>query len=287
MHLFRKEVDLKNYCTLQIGGPAHYFCEVHTVCEMEEALKACREKKIPVMVIGKGSNCLFDDRGFNGAVILNKINFCRQTAPGTFYAGAGYSFSHLGIQASRLGFGGLEFASGIPASVGGAIFMNAGANLSETSTHLKSVEYISVSGELILASREDLSFSYRYSSFHQNHGVIVAATFSLPQSQNARQKQIDIVNKRKMTQPYGFKSAGCIFLNPECEAAGSIIDRCGLKGLSVGGAEVSCKHANFLINKDQATCADMLQLIELVKMKVKVQTGIELHAEVRQIPYKE
>ena len=282
---FTENVGLKDYCTLGIGGPARFFLEVRSREQMQEAIAYCSNRNLPFMVIGKGSNCLFDDLGVDGAVLLNKIEFFEQEIPGTFHVGAGYSFSLLGVQTARQGWGGLEFASGIPATVGGAVFMNAGANGGETCQSLYSVDYVNEKGQLEILLRDQLSFSYRHSCFQKRKGAIVGATFVLHECPEARKKQIEIVNVRTKTQPYGSKSAGCIFANPVCASAGAIIDRCGLKGVSVGGAEVSTLHANFLINAKEATCQDMLELISLVKEKVKESTGVSLENEVRHIRY--
>lgn len=283
---FRENVLLSSCCTFGIGGPARYFIEIRSIADMQEAIRWCNDTRCRYMVLGKGSNCLFDDKGFDGAVILNKIDFFEESAPGTFHAGAGYSFALLGVQTARKGWSGLEFASGIPASVGGAVYMNAGANGTETCDALASVDFVDEAGNLETLLRQDLTFSYRHSPFQHRGGAIVGATFALHASESARKAQIEIVNKRKQTQPYGDKSAGCVFLNPSCSHAGALIDKCGLKGVNVGGAQVSDVHANFLINAGDATCADMEALIRFVKEKVFAETGVELQSEVRRIPYR-
>lgn len=282
---FREYVPLKDYCTYGIGGPARYFLEVKSIEDMCRAIQHCNHKNIPYMTIGKGSNCLFDDKGFHGAVILNKIDFYEEPAPGLFHVGAGYSFALLGVQTARKGWSGLEFASGIPATVGGAVFMNAGANGAETCIALHSVDYVTPEGTLQTIERQQMTFAYRTSPFQKMKGAIVGATFALKACPEARKRQIEIVTYRKNTQPYNSKSAGCVFLNPECGHAGALIDKCNLKGASVGGAQVSTIHANFLINANEASCKDMLGLIDLVRLRVKENTGVELHSEVRYIPY--
>lgn len=284
MPIFQEQKSLKELCTFGIGGAARYFTEVQTVAEMQEALKTCAEKKLPFFILGKGSNCLFSDHGFHGVVILNKIDFFTQEQPDIFHVGAGYSFSLLGAQTARQGYSGLEFASGIPATVGGAIFMNAGANGTETCATLQSVDFVDPEGNLQTFSKDQLEFSYRFSSFHHLQGAIVGAKFRLEPSTSARDKQLQIIRYRKATQPYGHKSAGCIFRNPSCGYAGALIEESGLKGVTVGGAQVSTLHANFVINTDNATAADVLELIALVKDKVYQKTGIVLESEVRIIP---
>ena len=268
---------LSEFSTLGIGGPIESFVQVSSIEDMCEAFKY----DLPKMVIGKGSNCLFDDQGFKGLVILNKIDFCDWDGP-NIIAGSGYSFSLLGIQSARKNLTGLEFASGIPASVGGAVFMNAGANGKETCDHLKSVEYFD-GKERRTFQKKELEFSYRFSSFHQMKGVILYATFSLSSKETARKTQLEIVSYRMKTQPLKDKSIGCIFRNPEKQSAGALIDQCGVKGLTVGGAQVSTIHANFIINRNKATSSDIKKLIKLVQQKVFQQTGVFLEPEVRMI----
>lgn len=281
---FKKDELLANHSTLGIGGPAKYFVEVKTAQDLLDVLKIAKQHHLKTFVLGRGSNCLFDDRGFNGIVILNKIDFFEQSGS-TLHVGAGYNFSLLGTQTARLGLSGLEFASGIPGSVGGAVFMNAGANGKETCECLVSVDYVTDELELVTLQRKDLAFSYRTSPFQKMSGVIVGATYCLRQEQEARQKQLEIISYRKKTQPLQEMSAGCIFRNPPSNSAGALIDQSGLKGIEIGDAKVSEIHANFLINKGHATAADFLKLIHNVKEKVKEKSGIDLESEVRYISY--
>lgn len=282
---FQQGKLLSEVTTFGIGGPANYYVEVRNVPEMQEVLRFCSLHKMPFFVLGKGSNTLFDDRGYKGVVIANRIDFMEQPSEGCFHVGAGYSFSLLGTQTARQGWSGLEFASGIPGSVGGAVYMNAGANGHETCESLVAVEYVKADGELCTLTKSDVEFKYRFSSFQSASGAIVGATFQLQKSSTARQQQLDIIKYRKSTQPYGDKSAGCVFRNPNCGHAGALIDKCGLKGESIGGALVSPVHANFIVNKERATAKDILALIEHIKKTVHTNTGIELESEVRVIPY--
>lgn len=283
---FQPHKLLKEASTFGIGGPARYFVEVRTVDALAEALKHCCHEKIPYLIIGKGSNCLFDDRGFDGLVILNKIDFMHNPADGVYHVGAGYSFALLGVQTARKGWTGLEFASGIPASVGGAIYMNAGANGFETCVKLTSVDYVDPDGTIHTLPKDQLSFAYRTSCFQKMPGAIAAGTFTLHPSPEARQKQLEIVQYRQKTQPYGDKSAGCVFRNPQCNFAGKLIEEAGLKGHQIGGAKVSDMHANFVVNTGEATSQDVLNLIAHIQHTVHRQTGIELESEVRIIPYR-
>ena len=276
---------LREVCTFGIGGPARYFVEVHTVEQAQEALSLARELDLPFHVLGKGSNTLFHDMGINAVVILNKIDFIAEIIPGRFHVGGGYSFSLLGVQTARQGWSGLEFASGIPATIGGAVFMNAGANGSETAAALESVDFVDADSNLQTIPKADLHFAYRTSSFQRLRGIITGATFQLKKHEQARQQQLEIINYRKHTQPYSDKSAGCVFRNPENLSAGSLIDKAGLKGISIGGAKVSEKHANFIVNSGKASSMEIQELINLIRQRVKDHAGVELESEIRCIPY--
>lgn len=284
---FETNRHLRDFSTMGIGGLARFFVTVRTVEEMKTAILQAKMLNLPFFILGKGSNCLFDDKGFNGVVILNKIDFTHEIQPGIFHVGAGYSFSLLGTQTARQGWGGMEFASGIPGSVGGAVFMNAGANKNETCDHLLSVEFLHSDGTIQTYSKSEMQFSYRFSCFQEMSGAIISATFGLSPSQEARKKQIDLVTYRKNTQPYGEKSAGCVFRNPEGQFAGALIEQCGLKGNHIGDAVVSLKHANFLVNRESASCQEILSLIQKISREVKSKTGYELQMEIKYIPYQE
>lgn len=268
----------------KIGGPAKLYLSVETIEQMQEALLFARREQIPYIVIGKGSNCLFSDEGYDGLIIHNKIHFIEQYGC-SIYVGAGYNFSRLGALTARRGLSGLEFASGIPATVGGAIYMNAGASGRESCQPLTFVDYLSPEGELIRYKREDIHFSYRSSSFQTLPGAIVAAEFALTRSDAAREEQIGIARYRQASQPYDMPSAGCIFRNPAKGSAGALIDKLGLKGLSIGGAKISTKHANFIVNDSGATSRDVLSLIALIKEQVYRATQISLISEVIYIPF--
>lgn len=281
---FQKNKSLRELSTFGIGGAARYFVEVESISQLQDAIVLCAKEKISFHLVGKGSNSLFDDRGYDGLIILNKIAFCE--IEGTSVSvGAGFSFSLLGVKTARKGLAGLEFASGIPASVGGAIYMNAGANGSETSETLSEVTFIDDKGEIHHIPRSSMTFSYRHSCFQKMKGAIAAAKFSLIPDESARQRQLEIIAYRTKTQPYGDKSCGCVFRNPQGQGAGALIDRCGLKGKRIGEAEVSTLHANFIINRSGARAEDVLELASYVKECVKAQTGIELEMEIRVVPF--
>jgi UDP-N-acetylmuramate dehydrogenase len=277
---FVENKPLSEVSTLGIGGPAKYYVEVRSIEQMQEVLAACTEQNLRYFILGKGSNCLFDSKGLNRLVIHNKIEFCEETEPGRFYVGAGYSFSLLGTQVAKKGCGGLEFASGIPASCGGAVFMNAGAQGMQTWTNLEFVDYVEPTGRLLRLHKDELSYGYRFSAFQKMPGAIVACSFILEMMPAARETQLKLLDARIKTQPYGSKSAGCIFKNPHDTPAGLLIDKCGLKGYRVGGAKVSELHANFLINHDKASSNDLLDLIGHVRRVVKEKMGYDLESEV-------
>jgi UDP-N-acetylmuramate dehydrogenase len=281
---FQKGKLLSELSTFGIGGPARLFTEVRTIAELQNVVRYCFQEKIRYISMGKGSNILFDDRGFDGVVILNKIAFC-EYQDGQVYVGAGFSFSLLGSQTARKGWAGLEFASGIPGSVGGAVYMNAGANGGETFQTLTEVTFVAEEGDLEILPKEKISWGYRHSSFQTRKGVIAAARFVLNPSSEARQKQLKIIDYRTKTQPYNDMSAGCVFRNAKESSAGALIEKCGLKGFSIGGAQVSTMHANFIVNKGSATAKEILLLAQHVQNTVKEKTGIDLEMEVRVIPY--
>lgn len=249
--------------------------------EAEETFALARDANIPVKVIGKGSNILFNDAPYKGLLLLNKIDHC-QFEGNIAIVGAGLSFSYLGVQSAKLGLQGLEFASGIPATVGGAIWMNAGANGTETCETLAQVDYLFLNGQIQTFQRHEICFSYRQSSFQAMEGCILSARFLLKPNPQARDLQLKIINARIQTQPLKDKSIGCIFRNPSKElSAGKLIDQCGLKNLSVGDAVVSPLHANFIVNKNQAKASDVKALIEKIQAQVLQQTGIYLEPEIK------
>jgi UDP-N-acetylmuramate dehydrogenase len=287
MHIekcFRTDRLLKDLSTFGIGGPIRYYFSATHDEEILEAVQWAVGKKIPWFFLGCGSNCLFDDRGYDGLVIHNQVEYCEWSERSVFVS-AGYRFSLLGIRAAKMGLSGLEFAIGIPGSVGGAIYMNAGANGCETSQVLQEVIYMDSSGEKKRFLPNDLAFGRRQSSFQAMPGWIAAARFELEKKENVRERQLEYLRYRIATQPHYEKSAGCIFCNPPEGAAGALIDRCGLKGRRRGGAKVSEKHANFIINDQGASQADVLLLIAEIRQTVYEQTNIWLEPEVRVVPF--
>ncbi|XP_077242255.1 uncharacterized protein LOC143882689 [Tasmannia lanceolata] len=280
---------LKELGTWGIGGPCNYFVQVFNQTQLVSVIRYCLNHSIRFLIIGRGSNCLFDDHGFDGCVILNRIDFLERTEAGVYRVGSGYPFNRLGVKCSMEGFTGLEFAGGIPGTVGGAAFMNAGADGQETADSIDSSEIVMTDGSHRKLNRRDLSFSYRGSPFQEMEDLaaIVAVTFRLTPSALARERQQAYLERRRKSQPIWEQSAGSVFRNPlgfEI-SAGELIEKAGLKGLRVGGAKVSDVHANFFINCDNSTSRDMLELINIVKKEVYSKFRIKLKEEILYVPY--
>jgi len=282
--LFKQETLLGEWTTFGIGGRARYFFEVRSIEALQEVVRFCEGEGLRYFVLGKGSNTLFDDRGFDGVVILNKIQF-KEVKEGEFYVGAGYSFALLGTVTAREGWEGLEFAAGIPGSVGGAVFMNAGAGGSETCQTVVEVVWVNEKGAVEILPQEALAWDYRWSQFQKKRGAIAAVRFRLKGCPQAKERQRMLVDYRTKTQPYGEMSAGCLFRNPPGASAGRLIEACGLKGRVIGGAEVSMLHANFVVNKGSATASDVLSLAREIQQVVEEKTGHRLEMEIRRVAY--
>ncbi len=279
-------VSLKQFSTYKIGGNALELSIAHSKDELISLINYANHSKKRYIVLGKGSNCLFDDRGFNGLVIINRINdlIIHQNE---VIASAGFSFSLLGVKVSKKGFAGLEFASGIPGTVGGAIYMNAGALGRETKDALLDLNYLDEEGREVLISKEEVEFAYRYSSFQKRKGVILSARFQVFKDDSAKERQMNHLAYRMKTQPYKDPSCGSVFRNPEGAFAGKLIEEVGLKGFEIGGAKVSELHGNFIVNKGFAKAEDVLELIGLIQKNVLENKGVFLQTEVKYIPFDE
>jgi UDP-N-acetylmuramate dehydrogenase len=280
----RENICLKTYTTIGSGGCARYLAEVKSPETLAKVFSFCFTNKIPFVVLGKGSNTIFDDKGFNGVVILNKMQkiFWDHLK---VKVESGYSFAHLGIITAKKNAGGLEFAAGIPASVGGAIYMNAGASGQQTQDCLEKVTFMHENGVVEQFLKKDCGFGYRRSIFQTLKGCIVSAEFVLKNCCEAREKQLVIIHHRTKSQPYSDKSAGCFFKNPEMKPAGALIEEVGLKGYAIGGASVSVLHGNFIINQNGASTQDLFDLASYVQDQVFKKKGIQLELEVRKIPF--
>ncbi|MFA6118701.1 MAG: UDP-N-acetylmuramate dehydrogenase [Parachlamydiales bacterium] len=275
-----KNRTLKELTTFKIGGCAKYFFAPQTFDEMKEALKFANESNLKFFILGKGSNILFDDDGFNGIVIQNNISFFKISKNNVF-VGGGYSFPNLGLKTASLNLSGLEFALGIPGSVGGAVYMNASSFDRSVSDVLKKVVVLDEFGKVQVIDKKNIEFAYRFSSFQKTRSVILSAQFELQNDNNVKEKQSEMLQKKIRTQPMNEKNAGCVFKNPKGYSAGRLIEECGLKNYSVGGARVSSLHANFIINANNATAQDVIKLISDIKGVVKKEKNILLEEEIK------
>jgi UDP-N-acetylmuramate dehydrogenase len=274
---------MKAHTTFKIGGAADVFITVNSIDELRLAVGACRENGVPYMILGKGSNLLISDDGIEGAVIALDGAFKELTVEGdTITSGAGVSLSKLCTVALENGLSGLEFAYGIPGTVGGAVYMNAGAYGGETKDVCTEATYLAPDGTVGTCPAEDLDFSYRHSIFKENDNIILFAKYKLTpdNADEIRARMDDFMNRRRTKQPLEYPSAGSVFKRPEGAFAGTLIEQCGLKGKTVGGAQVSEKHAGFIINVGDATCDDVMNLVRLVQDTVKAQTGYVLEREI-------
>ena len=280
----REWEPMARHTTFRIGGPVRLMALPKTVGEAKKALQAAGEREIVPFFLGNGSNLLVADEGYDGFVLkltgemdqIQEIN-CH------LVAGSAVLLSRLAVAALGRGLTGLEFAHGIPGSLGGAVTMNAGAYEGEMAQVISSVTCLTRTGEVETVPAADCGFSYRRSAFSGGTRLILRAEFSLSQGdpEEIRAKMEDLARRRKEKQPLEYPSAGSMFKRPAGHFAAALIDQCGLKGLTVGGAQVSEKHAGFVINRGGATCADVLALVDQVKERVLQQTGVELEMEVR------
>ena len=280
-----------NHTSFKIGGPAAALCAPKDRQQLRELVGFVQREGVDSWYIGNGSNLLVSDEGLNGVAILLDSGFDGEIeVDGTvLLAPAGKKLSAVCAAACAAGLTGLEFAYGIPGSVGGAVYMNAGAYGGEMKDRLLWVEYLAPTGEIVRLEQEQLSLSYRHSRFMEEGmqgSCIVRAAFGLQRGEKAAiQSEMDrILNQRRQKQPLEYPSAGSTFKRPQGAYAAQLIDECGLKGFTVGGAQVSEKHAGFVINTGKATCADVLELTRQVRECVQEKTGYLLELEVRQLP---
>jgi len=265
-----------------LGGAADYFLRPQTTEQLGQVVRRCNENNVPIYVLGYGSNLLVCDEGVRGAVIqlktdsFSQIKFDKEGAT----AGAGVELSRLLLTCAKKGLSGLEPLTGIPGSVGGAVRMNSGGNFGDIGTVVGTVILMDKDGEIFEKSKPELQFDYRQTN--------ITAKFILEAQMNLAVGDPDQITRtikeiwvyKKNNQPLNTINSGCIFKNPRGMSAGAMIDRAGLKGLQMGGAVVSEKHANFIIAKKGCTSRDVTRLIELVAEKVKKQFGIELELEI-------
>lgn len=287
----QENVPLAPYTTFKIGGPAKYFVVVKTSDEMVQAVKEATAANIQWIVLGGGSDVLVSDKGFDGLVIkseLREVEMDEET--GEVRVGSGVLLSALIPKTMNAGLAGLEYAIGVPATVGGAVWANLGARGSDIAQWLTSVTVLTPEGEKKILTNEDCAFAYRDSIFKHEKYIILDATFQLTKTDKkiTFAKMKELADLRKDTQDVGAQCAGCVFQNPTDQtdvAAAKLIDDLGLKGKTIGGAKVSDIHANFIINTGDATADDVVQLISYIKQQVRDKKGIQLHEEIEYIGF--
>jgi UDP-N-acetylmuramate dehydrogenase len=280
----KENEPLASHTTIKIGGPADLFIEPSTIENLEKAMKVVQEAGVKWTAIGRGSNLLVSDKGIEGVVIKLGAGLDHLEVVDTrVTVGAGASIVALAMTLSRKGLSGLEFASGIPGSVGGAVYMNAGAHGSDISRILEKAHILFEDGTMEWLSVEQMKFSYRTSVLQKERpGIVLEAVFNLQAGDIETIKAVIKKNKdyRKDTQPWSSPCAGSIFRNPLPNYAGQLVEKAGLKGYSIGGAQISDMHGNFIVNTGNATAADVLELIDFVKAKIWELYSIRMETEV-------
>ena len=281
--IIEKDVLLSHKTTYRIGGPCDVGAFPETLEQFEAILLFCVEENIPFYVMGRGSNLLVDDEGFRGAVIfterMNNVKF----EEGRVLAMAGAGLTSLSRQSGALGLAGLEFACGIPGSVGGGVVMNAGAYGGEISDIFESCTIYRKGVGILHCSHSDADFSYRHTSFLENHDYILETSFKLCEDspEQIRAREEELLLRRREKQPLEYPSAGSAFKRPEGYFAAKLIEDAGLKGFRIGGAEVSEKHSGFFVNVGGATSDDVVRLYSEVRARVEKVFGVTLESEVR------
>lgn len=285
---YEKDVPLARYTSFRIGGPARRMAFPVTGEQLVLLQSFGEECGARPFVMGNGTNLLFPDEGLD-RLIVHTREFSRVSAgdvPGEIVAEAGASLAKTAMFACKMELSGLEFAHGIPGSAGGAVCMNAGAYGGEMAQVVSRASVLFPDSGVRYLAGEELGFSYRHSILTEHpDAIVLRVTFRLEQGDSAaiRARMEELMARRKASQPLEYPSAGSTFKRPEGHYAAALIDQCGLKGLTVGGAQVSEKHAGFVINRGGASCADVLSLMEEIRLRVKSRTGVELEPEVRVI----
>ena len=284
MHILRKNEPMSLHTTFRVGGPADTYAEPEDTWELRELMDTCSGAGTPCLLIGRGSNLLIGDGGFRGTVICLGKAFSKIEVDGeVITAQAGAQLSAVANAALEHGLAGMEFASGIPGSVGGALVMNAGAYGGEMKDILLAADILEMDGTPDRTDAAGLELGYRHSNIPELGRTVLGASFRLEKGDPAEieAKMKDLNARRKEKQPLEYPSAGSTFKRPEGYFAGKLIEDAGLKGYSVGGAQVSEKHAGFVINRGGASAKDILQLIQEVQRRVFEQSGVRLEPEIR------
>lgn len=284
--LIRSKVPLASHTSYRVGGPAEWYVAPKNLNEIRASLEWATQRGLSTTLLGGGSNLLISDRGLSGLVIgtrgLRHTHF--DPATGRLDVAAGESLPRLAWKAARLGWRGLEWAVGIPGTVGGAVVMNAGAHGSSTAEILIQAEVLSRSGELEVLTPKDLGYRYRTSNLQNSDRIVLQATFQLKPGADPAKVWADTseqLHQRRSSQPYHLPSCGSVFRNPGPKPAGWLIEQAGLKGYQIGGAQVAERHANFIVNCGGATATDIFQLIRHVQERVEQRWSYLLEPEVR------
>ena len=278
---------LSRYTTFRVGGNACALIKIDNAEKLSVLFALCNQLNVRNFVIGNGSNLLVNDNGYDGIVFKLEGDFTNIYIDdeNTIRCGAGATLAKLCKFAADHNLSGMEFAWGIPGTVGGAAFMNAGAYTGDMKDVIVSSSYIDKEGNPGTINADEMKLAYRHSVYSENGFIITGVTFKLKYGNAADINHLmdDFLTRRKEKQPLNYPSAGSVFKRPEGYFAGKLIQDCGLKGKQIGGAQVSEKHAGFIINKDNATCADVCNLIEYVQKVVREEQGVELECEIRKI----
>lgn len=279
-----RDVDMSLHTTFKIGGKCDLALTPHNAETLSFIYSACKRWNVPCHCVGNGSNLLVSDTGIRGAVIFTAaFNSIEIVDTYTIKCGAGVKNSQLCSFALENSLSGFEFLWGIPGTVGGAAYMNAGAYGGEMKDVFVSSEHIDANGEISGYNSDEIDFSYRHSTYCDKGGIITSVTVrGTPANQtDIRAKMDDLMNRRREKQPLEYPSAGSIFKRPEGHYAAALIEECGLKGLRVGGAMLSEKHSGFIVNVGNATASDVKILIEKIKQEVFLKTDVKLECEVK------
>ena len=277
---------MKNHTTFKIGGPAQYYVTPESVTQIQEVVSLCKDKNIPLHVIGNGSNILVGDDGVNGVVLALFNTFSDyEIKDNVITAQAGMSLIKLAVIALREGLTGLEFASGIPGSVGGAVYMNAGAYDGQMKDVVTSVTVLDEAGNIRILGRDELDMGYRTSAVAKHNMIVLQVIIELKagDKEQIKDRMNQLSELRKQKQPLEYPSAGSTFKRPEGYFAGKLIADAGLKGYSIGGAAVSEKHAGFVVNMGGATAKDVVELTDYIKKRIIEQFGVTLELEIKKI----
>ena len=277
---------MKNHTTFKIGGPAQYYVTPESVTQIQEVVSLCKDKNISLHVIGNGSNILVGDDGVNGVVLALFNTFSDyEIKDNVITAQAGMSLIKLAVIALREGLTGLEFASGIPGSVGGAVYMNAGAYDGQMKDVVTSVTVLDEAGNIRILGRDELDMGYRTSAVAKHNMIVLQVIIELKagNKEQIKDRMNQLSELRKQKQPLEYPSAGSTFKRPEGYFAGKLIADAGLKGYSIGGAAVSEKHAGFVVNMGGATAKDVVELTDYIKKRIIEQFGVTLELEIKKI----